>query len=459
MLVRRTDLIPSIISFAPAPGCTDIVLLDESLSVIPCGEEGATGIVGLISSQSAIRYLDDEEVSQHMFHPWAGDDILLYTDDIGCMQADGAIVIRGRSSRSIKTNGLFVDLDYVERALAPAFADKSFNVTDFKLVMSNTTERVILFVSTPATDGMTILKRAREHMCASHNDDLASIISFVRCIPEMPFNASYEIDIVGLQKMVNPTETLPCGQFSDVPVTATPSEVDALAEKIAAEVTKLSKSPSAIPTDLPLLYSGITSITIVHLHFWLQSEYEYLEQIDHLFDGEVTAQTIASEILRNEEEVTEEVVIAPTSPTSEVTVVGDENTDILDSETVPDYPVKALAATSLEIMVDEETRDYPFGKEHAPNPTYPSDRPVGTLIVMQPSVETTLPDTINKIATHSTLHFTPYTFLSLSWMTPLLRLGSKRPLLESVVIFVSGLPVHHIEYNSCFLSPCRTCSL
>lgn len=443
MLVWPTDPIPSTVSFGPTQGCTDIVLLDESLSVIPRSGEGATGIVGFITSQSATHYLDNEEASQHMFRPWAGDDILLYTDDIGCMQVDGTIAIRGRSSRNVKINGLFVDLDYVERALAPAFADKSLNVTGFKLVKSTTAERIVLFASTQTTtDAMFVLKHARDHLRVSHNNDLALVINSVRCIPEMPFNSSYKIDLAELQKMVDSTETLPHGHFADAPVTAPLSGVDALAEKIAVKVTKLSQSPDAIPPDLPLLYSGLTSITMVRLYFWLQSEYEYPEQMDHLFDEEVTTRTIALEIFGDEEEVTEELVMGPTIPSrpnSQATVVDNEDIDDLASEEVTDFPLKVPVTAAGEIVVSEKTPDYLFEKEHEHNPTHTSKcHPASMLIVMQPPVETAIPDTINNIVTHPTLHITPYAFLFVSWMTPLLRLGSKRPLLESVVIFTSG---------------------
>jgi len=412
MFIRPTDPIPSTISFGPTQGCTDLILLDESLSVIPQGEEGATGIVGFITSHSATRYLDSEEASLHMFRPWAGNDMLLYTNDIGCMRADGTIAIRGRSSRNVKINGLFVDLDYVERALAPAFADKALNITGFKLVKSNATQGIVLFVSTQTADAMFVLKHARNHLRISHSNDLALVISSVRCIPEMPFNTSYKIDLVALQRMADSTETLPPGHFADAPVIVPLSNVDALAEKIAAEVTKLCRSPDTIPTDLPLIYSGLTSITMVRLHFWLQSEYEYAEQMQHLFDEDVTAEVVALEILGDEEEVTEEVNM---SPASQATVVDEEGLD--DFVLEKDYPVKVPVTY--------------------PPPAY-NPRPVSTLIVMQPPVETPIPDALNNVVTHPTLHLTPYSFLFVSWMTPLLRLGSKRPLLESVVIFVSG---------------------
>ena len=414
MLIRPTDPIPSMISFGPTHGCTDLVLLDESLSVIPQNGEGAIGIVGFVTNQSATHYLDNEEASRHMFRPWTGDDILLYTDDIGCMQADGTITIRGRRSRNVKIDGLFVDLDYVERALAPAFANRFLDITAFKLVKSNATEKIVLFVSTRTTGAMSVLKHACNHLRTSHNDELALIIKSVRCIPEMPFNSSYKIDLVELQKMADSTDILPPGLSADAPEDTPLSKVDSLAKRVAAEVKSLSKSPDAIPTDLPLLYAGLTSITMVRLHFWLQSEYEYPEQIHHLFDEDVTARVVALEILGDEEELTEEGTM---SPASQATVVDDEDLDVLTLEKDPDLAEKGHAL-------------YPaHGFKH---------RPKSTLIVMQPPVETTVPETVNNIATHPTLDFTPYAFLFVSWMTPLLVLGSKRPLLESVVIFVSG---------------------
>jgi len=312
MFVRPADPMPSAISFGPTQGCTDLVLLDESLSVIPKTRDGATGIVAFITRQSATHYLANDDASRHMFRPWNGDEILLYTDDIGCMQANGTIAIRGRSSRNVKINGLFVDLDYVERALAPAFADKSLHVSSFKLVKSGVTEKIVLFACTQTTDALFILKHARDSLRVSLNDDLAMVISSVRCISEMPFNASYKVDLASLQKMADSSEPLAPGLSAELPTVICPtSKVDALAEKIAAEIAKLSKSSETIPTDTPLLYTGLNSITIVRLYMWLQSEYEYAEEMTHLFDEEVTSHILASEIFAEEldEQSEEEVLV------------------------------------------------------------------------------------------------------------------------------------------------------
>lgn len=425
-LIHPTDPIPSAISFGPTEGCTDLILLDESLSVVPPGDEGATGVVGFITNQSATRYLDNEEASQHMFRPWAGDDILLYTDDIGCMQADGTIAIRGRSSRTVKFNGLFVDLDYVERALAPAFTDKALKITGFKLLKSNSTKGIVLVAGTQTADAMFVLKHARDHLRTSHGDDLALVISAVRCIPEMPFNTSYKIDLVELQKIVDSTDRLPPGRFAYAPVTSVLSRADVLAEKIAAEITKLAKSSDAIPTDLPLVYSGLTSNTMVRLHFWLQSEYEYPEQMQHLLEENVTSQALALEILGDEAEITE-VNTSTSSPMSQATVVDEEAVEPLDLAKDPDYPAK----------VPVKAADYSVENGLLPPRPF-NERPTSTLIAMQPPSEPAVPEVVNNVVTHPTLHFGPYGFLFVSWMTPLLFLGSKRPLLESVVIFISG---------------------
>ena len=298
MFIRPTDPMPSVISYRATQGCKDLVLLDESFSVIPQTDDGATGIVAFITHQSATHYLANEDASRHMFRPWNEDDILLYTDDIGCMQADGTIAIRCRRSRNVKINGLFVDLDYVEHALAPAFADKSLNVTSFKLVKSRTTEKIVLFANTETTDALFILKHARDCLRVSHND-LAMAISSVRCITEMPFNASYKIDLATLQKMADSTESLAYGLSAELPISPA-SKVDVLAEEIAAEITRLSKSSETVPMDMPLLYSGLNSITVVRLYMWLQSEHEYAEEMTRLFEEEVTAQVLATEILMGE---------------------------------------------------------------------------------------------------------------------------------------------------------------
>ena len=57
MFVRPTDPMPSVISFGATQGCTDLVLLDESLAVIPKTEDGATGIVAFITHQSAVELI------------------------------------------------------------------------------------------------------------------------------------------------------------------------------------------------------------------------------------------------------------------------------------------------------------------------------------------------------------------------------------------------------------------
>ncbi|KAG6334434.1 hypothetical protein ID866_4655 [Astraeus odoratus] len=352
MFIRPSDPMPSVISFGPTQGCSDLVLLDESSCVISQAEEGATGIVCFITSQSATHYLDNENATKHMFRSWYGEEILLYTDDIGCMQADGTIAIKGRSSRNVKVNGLFVDLDYVE---------------------------------------------------------------------QMPFNASYKIDLVKLQQLAEEPELLPPGVYAEAPTTISGSaKADMLAEEIASEIATLCKLKEPVSVNTPLIYSGLNSITVVRLYFWLQSEHEYEEEMTHLFEEEVTPLVLALEILgdeADEEEEIDEIVIEPSSPVSQTTIVDEEPSKFaLDAEAEDaDYALKSDICMPEFDEVDIE-------------PARP--RPVSTLVVMQPPAEP-VPEVVNDVATHPTLHVTAWSFVFLTWMTPLLRLGSKRPLLES----------------------------
>jgi len=78
------------------------------------------------------------------------------------------------------------------------------------------------------------------------------------------------------------------------------SEVEALvatiADAIAKEVGKLAKAIKAVPTDTPLMLAGLNSITVIQLHFWLQSEYDYEEDMSRLFEEHVTAKIVARDI-------------------------------------------------------------------------------------------------------------------------------------------------------------------
>jgi hypothetical protein len=74
------------------------------------------------------------------------------------------------------------------------------------------------------------------------------------------------------------------------------SEVAVIAEAIAKEVGKLAKVTRAIPTDVPLMLAGLNSITVIQLHFWLQSEYDYEEDMSRLFEEDVTAEVVARDI-------------------------------------------------------------------------------------------------------------------------------------------------------------------
>ena len=299
MFVSPQEPVPELVDFDATQGCQDLVILDDNMNIIP-KTVGASGIIGIITDSSATHYIGNPEASKHMFRPWGGDNILLYTDDIGKVSADGRIIINGRRSRNVKVNGLFIDMDELERAMNNAFGG---SVAAYKLVQSG--ERIVLFWTGESTE-IEVLRAAREALRKKSDDNLAMVISSARYIDEMPYNASYKIDIAQLQKVAD-SEVVALVEVVEAPTPApveTPvSRADEVAVEIAQEVSRLAKAASA-PTDVPLMLAGLNSITVVQLYFWLQEKFDYEEDLSRLFEEDVTAVVVAREI------VGEELVIA-----------------------------------------------------------------------------------------------------------------------------------------------------
>ncbi|OCH85043.1 hypothetical protein OBBRIDRAFT_740556 [Obba rivulosa] len=74
-------------------------------------------------------------------------------------------------------------------------------------------------------------------------------------------------------------------------------EVAEIARAVAAQVKRLSRSDEPVPTDVPLMLAGLNSITVVQLHFWLQSTYDYEEDMSRLFEEDVSAEVVARDIV------------------------------------------------------------------------------------------------------------------------------------------------------------------
>jgi acyl-CoA synthetase (AMP-forming)/AMP-acid ligase II len=297
MFVRPYDVVPDVINFNATQGCEDLVLLDDDINVIP-KHEGTSGIVGIITTACATHYLGNEEATRRMFRPWGDDRILLYTDDIGNMGADGCITINGRRSRNVKINGLLIDMDDLESALSGSFPDGS--VQAYKLVKS--AEKIVLFWSGRSTD-MEVLKWAHEALRKDLVSNLAMVVASTRYIEEMPYNASYKIDLAKLQSIADEDQH-PTGPHIVSPdsvvkhTEAVCSRIDEIAGEVAAKVAKLSKSSKHVAVDVPLTLLGLNSITVVQLYFWLQERYDYDDDMSRLFGEDVTALVLAHDIAR-----------------------------------------------------------------------------------------------------------------------------------------------------------------
>ena len=296
MFVRPEEPVPEFVNFDATQGCEDLVILDDNMNIVP-KTAGASGIIGIITDSSATQYMGNAEASKHMFRPWNGNNILLYTDDIGKATADGRIVINGRRSRNVKVNGLFIDMDELERAMNNAFAG---SVVAYKLVQSR--QRIVLFWTGESTE-IKVFKTAREALKKKLGENISMAISSTRYIEEMPYNASYKIDIAQLQKIADSDTAAPVEAVeapTPAPVeTSSVSRVEEIAASIAQEVARLSKAASA-PTDVPLLLAGLNSITVIQLYFWLQEKFDYEEDLSRLFEEEVTAAVVAREIVGEE---------------------------------------------------------------------------------------------------------------------------------------------------------------
>jgi len=297
MFVRPQDPVPEFVNFDATQGCQGLVILDDNMKIVP-KTAGASGIIGIITDSSATHYMGNAEASKHMFRPWGDNNILLYTDDIGKVTADGRIVINGRRSRNVKVNGLFIDMDELERAMNNAF---NGSVVAYKLVQSG--QKIVLFWAGESTE-IKVLKTAREALKNKLGDGVAMAVSSTRYIEEMPYNASYKIDIAQLQKIAEsevaaPVEIVEAVTPAPTPVETPVSRVDEIAAEISRKAARLSKVASVSP-DAPLMLAGLNSITIVQLYLWLQEKFDYEEDMSRLFEEDVSAGIIARDIAGEE---------------------------------------------------------------------------------------------------------------------------------------------------------------
>ena len=295
MFVRPQQPVPEFVNFDATQGCQDLVILDDNMKIVP-KTAGASGIIGIITDSSATHYMGSSEASRHMFRPWGGDNILLYTDDIGKITADGRIVINGRRSRNVKVNGLFIDMDELERVMNNAFGG---SVIAYKLVQSG--PKIILFWTGESTE-IKVFKTAREALKKKLGDGVAMAISSTRYIEEMPYNASYKIDIAQLQKIAEceVAATIEIVEaVAPAPVETPAARVDELAAEISREAARLAKVAS-IPADAPLMLAGLNSITVVQLYFWLQEKFDYEEDMSRLFEEDASATVVARDIVGEE---------------------------------------------------------------------------------------------------------------------------------------------------------------
>ena len=68
--------------------------------------------------------------------------------------------------------------------------------------------------------------------------------------------------------------------------------------EVAEEAARICDSPGPLPTDVPLVYSGINARTVEKFKTWLLVRYNYQGDSDRLMNEVTTAEVLALDILR-----------------------------------------------------------------------------------------------------------------------------------------------------------------
>ncbi|KAJ3195835.1 hypothetical protein HK101_010929 [Irineochytrium annulatum] len=475
--IKPADPVPTEITFAATQGCKALVLLDlDTNEVLPADcPAGTTGIVGIVSAHTAISYVANPSATSHMFRPYgrkSDGEMLLYTDDVGRMTKSGRIAIVGRRSRSVKVNGVFVDLDQVEGVLKKCLLANKSNpnaaLAQSIKVVTGSNRTVICYAVPNLADlpGLSapdievrMLEVGKEALrVALEKDDVP--LHVVRLLEDMPYNASFKIDMNLLQQWADsgtaPQFSLrttsamtPSASSSTVSSLAAPQLVapprtrsgslgnalaapthanhppvphpsagadlfsDFTAEemeaalKISDKIADLISFPKGRPPPVttPLKSSGLNSITMVQLYFWLQSKHKYIGTMADLFDDEVTPMAL-SVMMVNEIDVNGNWG----DSTVAGTIRGDSDSDSDESvfradefEPVPHMPQVVIKDGKVAEVV-------------------PID-PAEVEAARQASLDQTgAPSSTRQI------RFNPFNFVTVAWMNPIMRVGAKRAL-------------------------------
>ncbi|KAJ3191779.1 hypothetical protein HK101_007416 [Irineochytrium annulatum] len=467
--IKPTDPVPSEITFSATQGCKALVLLDlDTNEVLPSDcPAGTTGIVGIVSAHTATSYVANPTATAHMFRPYgrkADNEILLYTDDVGRMTSSGRIAIVGRRSRSVKVNGVFVDLDQVEgvlkKCLLPGKANTNPPMAQSIKVVTGSNRTVICYavpnmaelqgLSAPDIE-VKMLEIGKEALRAAlEKEDVP--LHVVRLLDDMPYNASFKIDMNLLQQWadsgtapqfslrtssadqpaaagpVAPPRTgasspLPPAGASDAPGAGgdlfseySAEEMEA-ALKISDKIADLISFPKGKPPPVttPLRSSGLNSITMVQLYFWLQSKHKYVGTMADLFDDEVTPMAL-SVMMVNEVDVNGHWG----DSTVAGTIRGDDDSDSDESvfradefEPVPHMPEVVLKDGGKAEVVPLSPGQLEAGTPHAS-------------VAGTPAVP--VPTSVSSPASTRQIRFNPLNFMTVSWMNPIMAVGAKRAL-------------------------------
>ncbi len=113
--IKKTDLSGSIPIGKPVAGAK-ILILNDQMKMVPSGAIGEIYIGGDGLSQA---YINRPELSQKVFviNPYATEENLYKTGDLGKYRKDGSIEFLGRSDQQIKIRGFRVELEEIQKTI------------------------------------------------------------------------------------------------------------------------------------------------------------------------------------------------------------------------------------------------------------------------------------------------------------------------------------------------------
>ncbi|EPX73708.1 uncharacterized protein SOCG_02926 [Schizosaccharomyces octosporus yFS286] len=252
------DLKDSSLVYFPGKTIKECMLLDENMKPVP-REVGNKGFVCTITDAQSEPYVGDDEGTQaanrETYLTVSNQPAVRFADLATWEQKDGkwGISIKGRLGRIVKRNGVFYDLNHLDKIANSLDVFKDA----FSFLISN--RFVLCYIPKEATltsdEALNVLNKA-----------LKSTVWFSHCIPikELMYNASGKVDLKGLQSFVQDRMSEEDNKL--------PNLTDPLAIEISKISTRVLGNKSLEGKEVLFQAHGLDSIKAVQFSSLLKKE-------------------------------------------------------------------------------------------------------------------------------------------------------------------------------------------